>query len=152
MNVDRARDFSAKRRILEKWTSRSRQCAPRQVDMDFVRKYEERAPGHALGYKSSRSPDKPFSLGFFAQLDNFEPGQILPGIDPGIEERAIVRFHQLEAAIAVFLEPAIDIDQAIGKHSTLFLEALIDSGLRSRREVFDDHVSRHADSFVPEGT
>ena len=103
MNVDRAGDFSAKRRVVEKWTSRSWERAPRQVDMDFVRKYEERAPGHALGYKSSRSPDKPFSLGFFAQLDNFEPGQILPGIDPGIEERAIVRFHQLEAAIAAFL-------------------------------------------------
>ena len=52
MNIGRARDLSAERLAVEKRTHRFGQGAPRQIDMDFVRKYEKRAPSHAFEYET----------------------------------------------------------------------------------------------------
>ena len=60
MNIGRARDLSAERRAVEKRSSRFGQGAPRQIDMDFVRKYEKSAPSHAFEYETLPERDKSF--------------------------------------------------------------------------------------------
>jgi hypothetical protein len=103
MDIRRAGNLRAESSDLEERPRCLWESAPGQIDLDFVRKDKKRAPGHASGYETCPSPDKPFSTRLFAKLDDFEPDQILPGFRPTIEERPIVRFHQLETAIAIFL-------------------------------------------------
>src|SRR6476659_71271 len=77
------------------------------------------------------------------QLNDFEPDKIGPVLRPTIEQRRIVRFHQLEATIAVRLEPALDVNQAVRKHPAFVAEAFVNFVFRTGREVFDHHVSLH---------
>lgn len=147
MNIDCGQKLSGKGSAIEQGTGSFRKRAPGQIQMEFVSKDEKRAPGHASGYESARRSDKPFSVRLFAQLDDFEPDQIFPRLRPQIEERPVLRFHQLKAAIALLGEPAIDANQSVRKHSSLLPEALVNLLFRSRRKVFDHHVSLHADGF-----
>lgn len=110
MNVSAQRIGAAQDAEGEKRASRVWKSAPRSVDVDFVGKNEESAPGHAFGYETAQRRDKTFqrdfvelarrfavrllsALGLFPQLDDLEPDQILPGIHPSLEERPVVRFH-----------------------------------------------------------
>src|SRR6476660_4466356 len=84
-----------------------------------------------------------FLLRFFTKLNNFKADQIFPAIDPDIEQRTIVRFHQLKASIAILLNPAIDVNQSVREHSSFLVEALVNLRFRTGREVLDDHISLH---------
>lgn len=110
MNVSAQRIGAAQDTEAEKRASRVWKSASGGVDVDFVGKNEESAPGHAFGYETARRRDKTFqrqsvelarrfgvrllsTLRLFAQLDDLEPDQVLPGFHPELEERAILRFH-----------------------------------------------------------
>jgi hypothetical protein len=84
-----------------------------------------------------------FFLRLFTKLNNFESDQILPAIDPGIEQRTIARLHQLKASIAILLKPAIDVNQPVRKHPSFLVEALVNLRFRAGREVLDDHIPLH---------
>src|SRR5437660_12935926 len=62
---------------------------------------------------------------FFAEFDDFEAEEVFPVFQPDIEKRRIGGFHELEAAVAVFCQPAIDVGQALWKHATFLVKALV---------------------------
>src|SRR5512143_1203303 len=56
--------------------------------------------------------DVPGRLGRGAHRDDLEVGEVVPRRDPGIEERPVVRAHELEAAEVVEVHPAVDVLEA----------------------------------------
>src|SRR5262245_52587624 len=80
---------------------------------------------------------------FFAEFDDFEAQEVFPVFHPGFEERRISGLHELEAAVAVLCEPAIDVGQALREHAAFLVKAFVDLRFASGEEVFDDHVLFH---------
>ena len=80
---------------------------------------------------------------FFAKFDNFEAHQILPILNPCVEQRGIGGFHELKTAVAFFCEPAIDVGQALWKHAAFLVKAFVNLWFAAREEMFNDHVLWH---------
>ena len=74
------------------------------------------------------------------KLDYLERNEVAPRGRPFIEQRRRVGLHKLEAAISVFLQPALDVTQAIRQHSAFLSEALIDARLAARPKSLEHHV------------
>src|SRR5438045_521549 len=93
------------------------------------------------------APDKTIPLfsriGLSSKLDDLDSHQVLPILHPPIEEQPILRFHQLEAAVAILLQPAIDIHQTVRQHPALLLKTFVDLRFCSGSEMLDHHVSLH---------
>src|SRR6266446_5422826 len=77
------------------------------------------------------------------KLDDLDAHQILPLLQPGLEQRSILRFHQLKTSVAVFFKPAIQIRQPFRQHPPLRMKSLIDLSLASGKEGFNEHVLLH---------
>jgi hypothetical protein len=52
----------------------------------------------------------------------------------------VFRLHQLEATVAVYLDPAIDVLQAAGEHSASLAKSVVHERLFPTLEFLDNHV------------
>ncbi|HYJ04675.1 MAG TPA: hypothetical protein VEX43_06050 [Chthoniobacterales bacterium] len=66
MNIDLRGHFGFQARDTQKRSRRLGESTPRQIDVDFVGKYENSSSGHAFGYETEKGGDKPFSCSRFA--------------------------------------------------------------------------------------
>src|SRR3979490_485065 len=64
---------------------------------------------------------------FLADLHDLNRPQVLPMLEPHVEEVGVICLHQLKAPITVLLQPTVHVDQTIGQHSALLMKSLIDS-------------------------
>src|SRR5262245_240772 len=76
----------------------------------------------------------------------FKVDQVPPLQDPALEHDRVVALHELEAAVEVGLDPAIDVTQTVRHHSPLLAEAGVNGGGVTISEPFDDH-EQHVVSY-----
>ena len=116
--------------------------------------HREQAEKYASGYKIRFHRVSTFDFAiteafllraswFIPDLDYFNGSQILPVFEPDFEEGWIIRFHQLEASVAVLFEPTIEIVQAVRHHPALLMKSLVDLPFAARRKALNDHVLFH---------
>ncbi len=60
-----------------------------------------------------------------------------------IEQCGIVGFHQLEATALIWLNPTVDVVQAVGHHSSLFMKPFVNGSGVAVLEMFDHHVEHY---------
>src|SRR5262245_24860836 len=86
---------------------------------------------------------------FFAEFDDFEAQEIFPVFHRGFEERGSAVFHDMDIAIAVLCEPAIDVGQAFREHAAFLVKAFVNLRFAAGEEMFDDHVLFHSVRPMP---
>src|SRR5882762_11619867 len=80
---------------------------------------------------------------FLADLHDLDRSQILPMLEPHVEEVGVICLHQLKAPVTVLLQPTVHVDQTVGQHSAFLMKPLVDIVLPTRQEGLDNHVSLH---------
>src|ERR671910_922920 len=66
------------------------------------------------------------SIGRRRHRHDLELDEIAPERDPTLQEARVVTFHQLEAALEIGLDPAIDVAQPVGRAAPFLAQAAID--------------------------
>src|SRR5579863_4834467 len=71
---------------------------------------------------------------------DFEFDQVAPVRDPLVEQRAVVRLHDLVTATQLLVDPTGHVGEAFGGEASLRPKTAIHRGGVAVPEVFDDHV------------
>jgi len=79
---------------------------------------------------------------------HLEVDEIVPRIDPLIEERSIGALHYLVAAREVGCHPAVDIRQSIGRQSPLAPKAIVHRRGVAVTKMLNDHEQHIAPRIV----
>src|SRR3989442_871500 len=80
---------------------------------------------------------------FLADLHDLNRSQVLPMLEPHVEEGRVICLHQLKAPITVLLQPTVHVDQTVRQHSAFLMKPLIDIVFSTWQEGLDNHVSLH---------
>ena len=72
----------------------------------------------------------------------------MPSDDPLLKHPRVITFHELEATIEVYLDPAGDVLQAVRHHPPMVSEAAV-HGLSISVLEFLDHHEEHLVCLVP---
>jgi hypothetical protein len=99
------------------------------VQAEYARVYEKRSASCARG-----------SCSRIDHRDDLELGQVAPVGDPLVEERGVVRLHELEAALEALVDPAVHVGEALRQHPSPLRGTFVDRA-SAPREPLDDHVA-----------
>src|SRR5262249_5757262 len=105
------------------------------------------APRRTRARSSRPTRSRVDARGRFGRADdgmNGEVDEVAPARDPGVEERAVVGLHELEAARERRVDTARHVGEPVGGEAALGAEAAIDGRGVAVLEVLDDHVEHAA--------
>ena len=102
------------------------------------------APRRRPPIRSELGRDPRGGLGRGHDRVDLELDEVGPRGDPGIEHRAVVRLHHLEAEPHVLVDPAREVGQPGRCQAALVAEAAVDGDRIAIAKMLDDHVDRHA--------
>src|SRR5439155_3091531 len=71
--------------------------------------------------------------------------EILPVVDPLVQQRAVSTLHDLKTTLEILCHPAVDVPQSLRCQSPAIVETAIDRNGIATAKVFENHVE-HRDS------
>src|SRR5713101_5914313 len=99
------------------------------------------APSRCRSHRSGR-------LRGSLHANDLEVDQVVPVGRPFSKERLVFRFHDLEAALEVEINPAGDVSDAVRSHPAPFAKAAVHLGRSPWSEMLNHHVEHGSHSLL----